>query len=372
MKFYRPTFAEIDLGAIRYNLRLIRQITGPGINILGVVKADAYGHGMEEVSKALIKEKVEYLGVASLDEARYLRKIGIKSHIIVLGSILPEEAAGVLKFNVIQTVSSLELARALSKAASAGNKKIKVHIKIDTGMGRLGFWYEDAMNFVRKIYLLKNIIVEGIFTHFPSAEDDISFTQNQIRDFNALTEDLLNIGINIPIRHTSNSMALMNFREAHMNMVRPGLILYGLHPKDDLLKKIDLRPALKLKTKIVHLKSVPAGRSISYGRTYVAGEDTRIAVIPVGYGDGYPRHLSNRADVLIKGKRAPVVGRICMDMTMVYAGHIKNVKVGDEVVLIGRQGKESIKAEELSRLIYTIPYEIVCNIGRRIPRIYKK
>ncbi len=371
MKFYRPTFVEVDLGAVRYNLRKIKRMLSKDIKLLAVVKADAYGHGMSEVAKAIVKEGVDYLGVASLDEARELRRIGIKKNIIVLGSILPEEAEGVLKFNVIQTVSCLRMAKVLSELGQKKKKKIKIHVKIDTGMGRIGFWHEEAIDFIKKIASLKNIIIDGIFTHFPSAEDDEVFTRSQIDDFNSLAGRLLNAGIDIPLKHTSNSMALIDFKEAHMNMVRPGLIMYGLHPRGDLLEKIKLKPALKLKTKVVHLKTVPKGRSVSYGRTYIANEDTRIATIPVGYGDGYPRHLSNRADVLIKGKRAPIVGRICMDMTMVYTGHIKGVRVGDEVVLIGGQGKDIIRAEELAKLIYTIPYEIVCNIGRRVPRIYK-
>ncbi|MFC1621516.1 alanine racemase [Candidatus Omnitrophota bacterium] len=370
MKFYRPTYAEIDLNAMRHNLRKIKGIVGKDMEILGIVKADAYGHGMLEVSRTLLKQGVKYLGVASLDEAASLRAAGIKAKIIVLGSILPQETEGVLKYNAIQAVSDLRIAKALSKLARKKKKNIRIHIKIDTGMGRLGFWHEEAIGFVKTIASLKNLIIDGIFTHFPSAESDAPFTQKQIKDFNFLMKELWRCGIDIPIKHTSNSMALVDFKESHMNMVRPGLIMYGLHPREDLLKRLDLRPVLKLKTKIVHLKSLARGRSVSYGRTYVAGEDTKIATIPVGYGDGYSRHLSNRADVLIKGRRAPVVGRVCMDMTMVYVGHIKDVKVGDEAVLIGSQGKDIIRAEELANLIYTIPYEIVCNIGRRIPRIY--
>ena len=372
MRFYRPTFAEISLSALRHNIKRIREIAGKGVAILGVVKADAYGHGMQTVSRTIVKEGVDYLGVASLDEACELRRIGIKSKIIVLGSILPKEADGVLRFNVIQTVSSLGIAEALSRLGRRKKRNIKVHIKIDTGMGRIGFWHQEAVRFIKKIALLKNITIDGIFTHFPSAEDDVSFTEKQIRDFTSLTEELEVSGISIPLRHTSNSMALVDFKESHMNMVRPGLVMYGLHPRGDLIEKLGLRPVLKLKTKIVQVNSVPKGRSVSYGRTYITKKNTRIATILVGYGDGYPRHLSNRADVLINGRRAPVVGRVCMDMSMIDVGHIKDVKVGDDVVLIGPQGKEKITAEELARFIYTIPYEIVCNIGRRVPRIYVK
>lgn len=371
MRFYRPTFAEIDLGAMRHNVRRIRQLIGRDIKMLGVVKADAYGHGMKEVSMVLAEEGVEYLGVASLDEARELRQSGVKNKILALGSILPEEAEGVLRFNVIQTVSDLRIARTLSKLGEARKKNIKVHIKIDTGMGRLGFWHEEAIGFIKKIASMNRIIIDGIFTHFPSAEDDKIFTLSQIKIFNAFIKDLHTHKIDIPVKHASNSMALIDFKEAHMNMVRPGLIMYGLHPRGGLFGRLDIRPVLKLKTKIVHVKLVPKGRSVSYGRAYIANEDTKIATIPVGYGDGYHRYLSNRADVLIRGKRAPIVGKICMDMTMVYVGHIKDVRVGDEVVLIGRQGKDAIRVEELAGLIYTIPYEIVCGIGRRVPRIYK-
>lgn len=371
MRFYRPTVAEIDLGAIRYNLRRIRQLAGRDIKILSLVKADAYGHGMNEVSRVVSEEGVDYIGVASLDEAGELRRIGIKGNIIVLGAILPQEADGVLKFNAIQTISDLRIARLLSKRAQAKGRDIKVHIKIDTGMGRIGFWHEEAADFVKKIASLKNIVLDGIFTHFPSAEEDKLFTYGQIKDFKALMEKLWQYNIDIPVKHTSNSMALIDFKDSHMNMVRPGLIMYGLYPRKDLTRKLKLKPAMKLKTKVVHVKSVPKGRSISYGRTYIAKKDTKIATIPVGYGDGYSRHFSNRSDVLIKGRRVPVVGRVCMDMTMVNVGG-KDIRPGEEVVLIGQQGKEAITVEELAGIANTIPYEIVCNIGRRVPRIYIK
>lgn len=370
MKFYRPTFAEIDLGAIRYNLRKVREIINSGVKILGVVKADAYGHGMKDVSGVIVEEGVEYLGVASLDEARTLRNIGIRSKIVVLGTILPGEANGVLRFNVIQTVSELHTARILSRLGQANNRNIKVHIKIDTGMGRIGFWHAEAIDFIKKISSMRNIVIDGIFTHFPSADDDRVFTRRQIKDFKSLIEELWRHKINIPVNHTSNSMALIDFKDSHMNMVRPGLIMYGLYPREDLMKKLNLKPALSFKTKIIYVKSVSKGRSISYGRTYITKRDTKIATIPVGYGDGYSRHLSNRAYVLVKGKRAPIVGTVCMDMTMIDIGHIDNVKTGDEVILIGRQGAEAITVGELASLTNTIPYEVVCNIGRRVPRIY--
>ncbi|MFH1478711.1 MAG: alanine racemase [Candidatus Omnitrophota bacterium] len=371
IKYYRPTIAEIDIGAIRHNLGQVKKIVAEDVSILGVVKADAYGHGMREVSLELVRNGVSYLGVASIDEARELRNIGIKKDIIVLGAVLPEDIEGVLRFNVIQTISGLSIAKLLSRQAKKKNKKAKVHIKIDTGMGRLGLWHKEALAIIKKIYLLDNIVVDGIFTHFPSAEDDIAFTKKQIDSFNSLIKELESCGIYIPFRHTSNSMALVNFKESHMNMVRPGLIMYGLYPKDGLRNILKLRQALTLKTKIVCLKEVEKGRSISYGRTHITKRPTKIATLPIGYGDGYSRHLSNKGEVLIRGKRSPIVGRVCMDMIMCDVGHIKGVKVGDEVVLIGRQGKDIIRAEDLAHLSRTISYEVVCNIGRRVPRVYK-
>ncbi|MFA4991524.1 MAG: alanine racemase [Candidatus Omnitrophota bacterium] len=370
MRFYRPTFAEIDLEAIRYNLNIVNQIVGNDTKILGVVKADAYGHGMREVSRAII-DYVDYFGVASLDEAGVLRGIGIKKPILVVGAILPGEAEGVLRFNAVQTVSDISVPKMLSALARRKNRKIKVHVKIDTGMGRLGFWHEEAARFVREIFSLKNIIIDGIFTHFPSAEADRVFTQGQIDNFRALIEELWKRGIDIPVKHTANSMGLIDFKASHMNMVRPGLMMYGMYPKEALMKNMVLRQALTLKTRITYLKKVPKGRGVSYGRTYVTKRPTRIATIPVGYGDGYSRHLSNKGEVLIKGRRAAIIGRVCMDMCMVDVSRIKNVKVGDEAVLIGRQGNEIIRAEDIARITNTIPYEVVCNIGHRVPRVYK-
>jgi len=370
MKFYRPTLAEIDLGAIRHNLEIVSHIVKSDTKILGVVKADAYGHGMREVSKAIV-DYVDYFGVASLDEAAILRSIGIKKPILVVGAILPEEIEGVLKFNVIQTVSDLDIPGKLSKLAVSKNKKIKVHVKVDTGMGRLGFWHEEAVGFIKKIAKLKNIVIDGIFTHFPNAEADRIFTYDQIRNFKRLIEELWDNDIYIPVKHTANSMGLIDFKDSHMNMVRPGLMMYGIYPKESLMRNILLKPALTLKTKITNLKPAPKGRSISYGMTYVTKKPTKIATIPIGYGDGYSRHFSNKAEVLINNSRCPIAGRVCMDMCMVDVGHLEKVKVGDEVILIGSQGNNIIRAEELAGLINTIPYEVLCNIGRRVPRIYK-
>jgi alanine racemase len=367
--FSRPTWAEIDIDALKKNFRAVKAYVQPIVKIMVTVKANAYGHGIVPVSKALSQEGVDCFGVASLDEAVTLRKNGLKEPIVILGNILPEEIPLLVKHKFAQVVSSLEMARAISRRARRKRTRVCVHVKIDTGMGRIGFWHAEALRALTKIAALRGITIEGICTHFPSAdEEDTSFTSFQIETFNALMKDLRERKIEIPYQHAANSIGLLRFTQSHCNMVRPGLVIYGLYPKENI--PITLEPVMSLKTKIVFVKDVPAGRTISYGRTYVTQKPTRIATIPIGYGDGYLRALSNKAHVLVKGKRAPVVGRICMDQAMIDIGGIKNVKIGDEVVLFGTQGKERISVEEIARLAGTIPYEIVCLVSPRVPRVY--
>jgi alanine racemase len=336
-----------------------------------VVKANAYGHGLIEVARALQNLDIHYLGVATLDEAAALRKAEIKLPILVLGSILPEEVNTALDYDVTLTVCNKELAYALSKKAKTANKSVSVHIKIDTGMGRIGVWHEKALEFVKMLKDMKNIYLEGIYTHFASAFRDKFFTAYQLQAFENLLEKLAQEGIRFPYRHAANSIAMVDLKRSHFNLVRPGIVIYGIYPKRSFAKILKLKPLLSLKTKIVYLKSLPAGRSISYGRTYIAEKATRIATLPIGYADGYGRILSNRACVLVKGQKAPVVGKVTMDQTMINVGHIKGVKLGDEVVLIGQQGRLQVRAEEIARISKTIPYEIVCSITNRVPRRYK-
>lgn len=371
----RPTWAEIDLGAIKHNLGQIKKVIGSGKKgapkIMAVVKANAYGHGLIEVARALEKLNVDYLGVASLDEAIALRRSGINLPVLVLGSILPEEIDTALNYDVTLTVCNKELARQLNKKAKAANKCVRVHIKVDTGMGRIGIWHEQAFNFVKMFTKMENIRSEGIYTHFASASRDNFFTRYQLESFEALLRKLTQGGIQFDYRHAANSIALVNLKKSHFNLVRPGIVIYGMHPKRSFARILDLKPVLSLKTKIVYLKDVPQGRSISYGRTYITEKASRIATLPIGYADGYGRILSNRASVLVKGRKAPVVGKVTMDQTMIDVGHIKGVKIGDEVVLIGRQGKLQMSTEEIARVSKTIPYEIVCSITNRVPRVYK-
>jgi alanine racemase len=368
---YRPTWVEIDLSAIEHNFRLIRKIVGPKVKILAVVKADAYGHGMLWVAKRLIKLGVDYLGVASIDEGIVLRKAGIQKPVLLFENILPQFAKKVIEYDLTATVCTDEVAQSLNAYAKSRNKKAKVHIKIDTGMGRLGIWHREALGFIRKINNLPHIRIEGVYTHFPCADSDSDFTQQQISDFKSLIRELEQEDINIPIYHIANSMGNIGYPDSHLDMVRAGLMLYGLYPKDSLKNKIKLRPALSLKSKIIFLKKASCGRSISYGRTFVCPKETMIATVPVGYKDGYLRNLSNRAQVLYKGRRYPVVGRVCMDQLMVDLGVKAKAKVGDVVTLAGIERGEEVSLEELARLAKTINYEIACLLGSRAKIFYR-
>ena len=367
---YRPTWAEIDLRAIAYNYRQVKKVVGKNINVMAVVKANAYGHGTVEVSKALERLGVAYLGVATTDEAIRLRDHGIKSPILILGHVLPEEVKPAMERDITLTICGYELMESIKAAAKRGIKA-KVHVKIDTGMGRIGIWHEEAMHFIKNISQEKDVVIEGIYTHFSSAGRDDFFTNYQIEAFEKLLSKLEDFDIDIPLKHAANSIATVDFKRSHQNMVRPGLIIYGMYPKYTFPKLIRLKPALAFKTRVAYLKDTPAGRSISYGRTYITQKATVIATLPVGYADGYERNLSNKAEVLIRGKRAPVIGKVTMDQTMIDVGRIHGVKVGDEVVLIGRQGRNEIRAEKIARLAGTIAYETVCSISNRVPRVYK-
>jgi alanine racemase len=371
----RPTWAEVDLGAIKHNLREIKKMIGfhrGGLpKIMAVVKANAYGHGLVEVARTLERLDIHYLGVASLDEAIALRREKIKLPILVLGLILPGEIDLALSNDVSLTICGKELARKLNNRAKAADKVISVHIKVDTGMGRIGVWHEQAYQFVQLLRKMSHIYIEGIYTHFASASRDKLFTGYQLQAFENLLKKLAKENIQLDYKHAANSIALVDLKKAHFNLVRPGIIVYGMYPKRSFSKMLKLKPALSLRTRIVFVKDVPAGRSISYGRTYITERPTRIATLPIGYADGYGRILSNRASVLVKGQKAPVTGKVTMDQTMVDVGHIKGVKIGDEVVLIGRQHQARMSAEEIARVSKTIPYEIVCSITNRVPRVYK-
>ncbi len=370
MNFYRPTWVEVNLCAIKDNYLTLKKGLPDGTKILAAVKANAYGHGIVEVSRKLIECGIDYLGVASVDEALVLRKNLIHKPILNLGAFLKNDIEAIVENDITASVSDLSIIRNLDACARRLKKKTKIHVKIDTGMGRLGIWHRDADEIILKLCSLKNIVIEGLYTHFPSADSDEEFTRSQIALFCVLVNKLEVMGVPIPLKHAANSMAIVGFKDSHFNLVRPGLAIYGLHPKKELLDKIDLKPALAFKTKVVYLKEVAKGRSISYGRTFITKKKTRIATLPVGYGDGYNRLLSNRGSVLMGGRFCPVVGVVCMDQTMVDVGLLNDVSLEDEVILIGSQGGEIIRVEDIASLCHTIPYEVVCWISPRVPRIY--
>lgn len=405
----RTTKVIVSLKAIKNNIDIIRKKIGKDVKILACVKTDAYGHGLEKVSKA-IQKKADYFGIASIDEGALLRRIGIKLPILILNCILPEDAKEIIKYNLSPTLCSLEVAAALDKEASKKNKKVypvrspsnvmsngspqwtsgitsnrvKVHIDIDTGMGRTGIKVQEAIDFIKKILKFKNLKIEGISTHFPSAdESDKNFTRQQIETLDRLLKDIDAMGIDIPLKHTANSAAVLAFPESHFNMIRPGLAIYGYYLSAHFKKIAKLEPALSLSSRIVCLRKLPKGATISYGRTYTTKRASLIATLPIGYGEGYSRALSNKGKVIVRGKIAPVVGRVCMDQTMIDVSKIPNVKIGDEVILIGEQAPnqtcsgsgqkgKKISVEEVAELAGTIPYEIVCMIGKNAKREYKK
>jgi len=372
-KFNRA-WVEINLDNIAHNVKEIRKIVNKRAEIMGVVKADAYGHGVMEVTRTLLDNGVSHLAVSMLDEAIQLRQNGIDVPILILSYTDPVRAEDIIKYNVTQTVFSHDLAEALSDTAVRLGHKVKIHIKIDTGMSRVGFMpgYNAVKN-VAAISKLSGIIIEGLFSHFASADErDKSYSYMQFERFMSICTELQRIGIHIPVKHIANSAAIIEFPEMYLDMVRPGIILYGHYPSSEVNKdNILLKPAMTLKANVILVKEVENNTSVSYGRVFTTKRRSRIATIPIGYADGYSRLLTGNANVLINGKLAPVVGTICMDQCMVDITDIDgDVKVGDEVVLFGKQGEKEIKVEELASLIGTINYEIISIVGKRIPRVY--
>jgi alanine racemase len=377
--------AEIDLKAIAHNVRELRRITHPGARLMGVVKANGYGHGAIGVARCALQNGAERLGVARIDEGIQLRAAGIKAPILIFGYTLPERTPEILEYDLTQTVYTLAFARALSRTAVSVGKKIRIHLKIDTGMGRLGLLsknfkshYSDeminttAVDETLAIAGLNGLELEGIFTHFATADSaDKSYAENQLDLFLNYLSRVRKAGLDPEVKHAANSAALIDMPQSHLDMVRPGIAIYGLYPSAEVNKKrVSLRPAMALKTKVIHLKKVPAGFNISYGITYKTPKPTTIATVPIGYADGLNRLLSSRGQMLVHGKRVPIVGRVCMDLTMLDVGSIDNVQVGDEAVIFGRQGSESLTVDEMASSLNTINYEIVTTITARVPRVY--
>lgn len=367
---HRPCWVEIDLENLLFNLNHIKETVGDSAKIMGVVKADAYGHGVDAV-ELLQDEGLEYLAVAFLDEGIALRQKGIdRCEILILGSTEPDMIPDLVEWDITPTVYQMAFAKKLSDYCVENDCVQKVHIKVDTGMGRIGLPWENAAETIAAMHKLPGIRIEGIFTHFATADEtDKTFTHTQLRRYAQVVKALEDKGIHIPLKHVENSAAIVDFDKTVFNMVRPGIILYGYYPSDAVNKeKLPLKPVMQFKTRIEHIKTIHAGDSVSYGRKYVAAEDRVIATLPVGYADGYTRMLSGKgAEVWINGQRAPVVGNICMDQCMVDITGLKDVSLYDEVELFGTH----IHLEELAEKLGTIHYELLCMINKRVPRIYR-
>ncbi|MHB8482761.1 MAG: alanine racemase [Nitrospiria bacterium] len=370
-KEFFPAIAEVDLNALLHNLRQIQRLSGPDHSLIAVVKADAYGHGAVKVSQTLEAAGVQILGVALVQEGIELRRAGIRLPILVMGSVLKEQIPPLFEFQLTPVLFQATLIPLLEKEAENHGIVLPVHLKVDTGMGRLGIQPSEFKPFLQEILANKRIKIEGIMTHFADADQTRpENSKKQLAIWDKIMEELKGFNLAPPYIHLSNSAALLSLPGINSNPVRPGLMLYGYSSIQD--SRLSLKPVLSFKTRVVHLKTVPPGTPISYGGTFVTSRQSVIATIAAGYADGYWRALSNSGKVLIHGTRAPVVGRVCMDMTMIDVTGIAGITIGDEVVLIGKQGEDFISAEEVAGWIGTIPYEVLCGIGKRVPRLYKE
>ncbi len=368
----RPTRAIVDLDALTRNFEGVLHRAG-GRKVLAVVKARAYGHGAVPVSLRLLEAGAHMLGVALVEEGRELRNAGITAPVLVMGAVFPEQARAIVDLALTPVLTSTGMARALSAAAARAGRTIPAHVKIDTGMGRIGIAPSEAVRFVEELKRLDRIEVEGLMTHFADADlADKQFSSEQMERFEEAVSGLVSRGIDVPLRHAANSAALLDYPRALFTMVRPGLMLYGCNPLAADPDAANLRPVLSFVTRIAFIKKVPAGVPISYGRTFTTRRASLIATIPVGYADGFCRSLSNRGEALVRGVRVPVAGRVCMDMCMLDVTEVPGVSEQDEVVLIGSQGDERITADDVAKLAGTIPYEILCGISQRVPRVYRQ
>ena len=374
MKTYSRVYAKIDLDAVAWNMEQMKKNLKEGTEMVAVIKTDGYGHGAVQVASML--ESYDYVwgyAVATLDEAVVLRAAEIQKPILVLGCIFPDQYWEMLKYEIRMNVYTKEMAEAISALAVEKGEQAYVHIKLDTGMARLGFSAEESsIEEIKEIAELPNLVLEGVFTHFAKAdEEDKTFTMMQLEKFEWMTQRLEEEGVTFPYVHASNSAGIIDVRRADYNLVRAGIAIYGLYPSEEVDKeRVQLKPALSLKSHIAFVKDIPAGTPVSYGGDFVSEHQMRVATIPIGYGDGYPRSLSDTGYVLIRGKKAPIIGRICMDQFMVDVSDIPEVKFGDKVTLIGSDQEEYLPVEKLSELSGRFNYEFVCDLGKRIPRVY--
>ena len=372
MKQYLRAYAEINLDAIQHNILKVKERVGKDVKVMAVIKADGYGHGADAVAQSLNKIGIDAFAVAIIEEGIALRKKGIQSPILILGYTSPYQYGELVQYELTQTVFRYEMAEKISEFAKLLGKTAKIHIKVDTGMSRIGFKdNEESVEIIKKIKELPNIEIEGIFTHFACADEtDKTSAYHQFERYMNFVERLEEEGVVIPIKHVSNSAAIIDFEDTRLNMVRSGIMTYGLYPSDEVdHNKIILEPALSFKSHIIYIKEVEAGVGVSYGSTYVTKKKTKIATIPVGYADGYPRALSSKGRVLIRGQYAPIIGRICMDQFMVDVTDIEGVQELDSVTLVGCDGENKITAEEVSKE-HSFNYEFICGLSKRVPRVY--
>jgi alanine racemase len=364
------SWVEVDLGSFAANWAEIRRLVGPGVKVMQVVKADAYGHGAIEISNTALTNGASCLGVANADEGVQLRVSGITAPIVILSPATDSEIDQIIKYSLTPSVSDLGFAREFQKRARKAGIQAPVHIEVDTGMGRGGTTQADACQTVREVASFPNLSIEGIFTHFAESEILSYYNDQQWRAFNEILEKLATRGIRIPIRHAANSGAILNYPQFHLDLVRPGIMTYGIYPSAETRGKAALSPVMSFKTRVVLVKEFPEGYSIGYGRTFLTRRPTRIATIPVGYGDGFGWLLSNRGEALIRGRRVPVAGRISMDMCTLDVSQLPECAIGDEAVLMGSQGDQAITADEIAARSHSISYEILCALGKRAPRVF--
>jgi alanine racemase len=367
------TYVVVDLDAIASNAQALQAHIGPDTELFGVVKDDGYGHGAIQIARVALESGATRLAVGRVDEGVQLRRAGLTAPVLIMCYTVPPEAEAIVEHDLSATVTTLEGAQALSRRAEALGKTVTVHVKVDTGMGRYGLLPDEVLPFLEQIGRLPGLDLEGIFTHFATADRlDKTYARRQFALFTDILSAVEAAGYHFRLRHAANSAATLDMPETHLDAVRPGIALYGLYPSAEVSRDIPLKPALSLKSHVARVRTLPPGEGVSYGRAFVTSRPTPIALVPVGYGDGYLRILSGRAHVLIRGHRSPIAGRICMDQLMIDVSGIEGVCQDDEVVLIGRQGNEVVSVEELARLAETINYEIVTGVSRRIPRIYMR
>lgn len=376
--YLKRCWAQIHLDSLEYNIRSIQSMVGSGVQVMAVVKANAYGHGDGYIARFLQQLGIGWFGVSNIDEAISLRKFGIVGNILILG-ITPLDCCCLLaEYDIVQTVYSTEYACALNNCAVQLGITVRCHLAVDTGMGRIGFVHHDDLDATEEILnlqTLRNLKMEGMFTHYAVAdemsEESLLYTDRQSRAFDDLVEKLEAKGVHLPVLHTKNSAAISNLARAEHQLVRAGIILYGIAPSDEVAG-YDLKPVMELKSVVSMVKRIPAGTSVSYGRRFISEKEMKIATVPIGYADGFFRCFSNRGELLIRGKRARILGSVCMDQLMVDVTEIPGVKLGDVVTIFGQDGEESVSVCDWAKLADTIPYEILCAVGHRVPRVYDR